>query len=163
MACAAVLCVSVLCVPVLCVCVCVCLCLCVLFFFEVMPQTLPMYFCFSVASSTASSTHARLQAMLAHEGNKFLIDGFPRNADNFDGWHSRMGDKVDARFVLFLDCDEKVSDKRTLNLRCMFHKAYCACLHACIHPSPSIPDTPVSLTDVDRAVPAACTEQRPRG
>ncbi|EGD79111.1 cytidylate kinase [Salpingoeca rosetta] len=54
------------------------------------------------------------KAMEAHDGNLFLIDGFPRNADNFDGWAERMGDKVDARFVLFLDCDEETSTQRCL-------------------------------------------------
>jgi UMP-CMP kinase len=39
---------------------------------------------------------------------KFLLDGFPRNKDNVDGWHKTMGDKVNIECVLFFDCDEKV-------------------------------------------------------
>jgi hypothetical protein len=27
-------------------------------------------------------------------GGRFLVDGFPRNFDNLDGWHRVMGDKV---------------------------------------------------------------------
>ena len=33
---------------------------------------------------------------------KFLIDGFPRNRNNLDGWQNQMQDKVDLKFVLFL-------------------------------------------------------------
>lgn len=41
--------------------------------------------------------------------NKFLIDGFPRNKDNLDGWVREMGDKVNLQFVLFFDCEDDVS------------------------------------------------------
>eukprot|EP00045_Choanoeca_perplexa_P004502 m.38689 g.38689 ORF g.38689 m.38689 type:complete len:202 (+) comp12608_c0_seq2:1721-2326(+) len=54
------------------------------------------------------------KAMSDSANSKFLIDGFPRNQDNFDGWHDVMGDKVDARFVLFLDCPAEVSTERCL-------------------------------------------------
>lgn len=37
---------------------------------------------------------------------KFLIDGFPRSEENRIGWDTIMGDEVDMRFVLFLDCSE---------------------------------------------------------
>lgn len=40
--------------------------------------------------------------------DQFLIDGFPRNKDNLDGWNTQMGDKAALQFVLFFDCDEKV-------------------------------------------------------
>ena len=39
---------------------------------------------------------------------KFLIDGFPRNEDNLDGWERQMGEKAEVKFVLFFDCPEKV-------------------------------------------------------
>ena len=38
---------------------------------------------------------------------KFLIDGFPRNQDNYEGWNKVMGDYCDVKFVLFLDCEEQ--------------------------------------------------------
>jgi len=38
----------------------------------------------------------------------FLIDGFPRNKDNVDGWQKSMNGKVNIQCVLFFDCDEKV-------------------------------------------------------
>ena len=37
---------------------------------------------------------------------RFLIDGFPRSEDNYQGWLEVMGDLVDMKFVLFLDCTE---------------------------------------------------------
>jgi UMP-CMP kinase len=45
----------------------------------------------------------------ANGKNNFLIDGFPRNRDNLDGWNSQMGDKVNLKFVLFFECDNTVS------------------------------------------------------
>lgn len=38
--------------------------------------------------------------------SKFLIDGFPRNYENFIGWNEKMLDHADMKFVLFLDCSE---------------------------------------------------------
>ena len=37
------------------------------------------------------------------EGKKFLIDGYPSNKDNFDGWLKIMKNKVNFLFVLHLD------------------------------------------------------------
>jgi len=51
---------------------------------------------------------------LGWEKGKFLIDGFPRNQDNVDGWESVMGDGVDVRFCLFLDCPLEVMVERVL-------------------------------------------------
>jgi len=46
--------------------------------------------------------------------HSFLIDGFPRNKDNLDGWNREMGDKSNLQFVLFFDCDEDTCVKRCL-------------------------------------------------
>lgn len=46
--------------------------------------------------------------------SKFLIDGFPRNQDNLDGWNRRMKDKVDVQFVLFFDCSSDICVRRCL-------------------------------------------------
>ncbi|KAG5683112.1 hypothetical protein PVAND_012414 [Polypedilum vanderplanki] len=46
--------------------------------------------------------------------NKFLIDGFPRNEDNLQGWERQMAEKVDFLFVLFLDCSEEKCVERCL-------------------------------------------------
>ena len=45
---------------------------------------------------------------------RFLIDGFPRNQDNFDGWERVIGDSVDMPFVVFVDADEETMIKRIL-------------------------------------------------
>ncbi|XP_053694025.1 UMP-CMP kinase [Sabethes cyaneus] len=37
---------------------------------------------------------------------KFLIDGFPRNEDNLQGWNRKMSEKVQLQFVLFFECTE---------------------------------------------------------
>ena len=40
---------------------------------------------------------------------KFLIDGFPRNEDNLQGWNRAMEGKADVKCVLFFECTEDVS------------------------------------------------------
>ncbi|XP_064554531.1 UMP-CMP kinase [Drosophila montana] len=47
--------------------------------------------------------------------SRFLIDGFPRNQDNLDGWNRQMSDKTDLQFVLFFDCAEDVCVLRCLS------------------------------------------------
>uniref|UniRef100_A0A1I8NP92 UMP-CMP kinase n=1 Tax=Stomoxys calcitrans TaxID=35570 RepID=A0A1I8NP92_STOCA len=54
-------------------------------------------------------------AMKKSDKNKFLIDGFPRNQDNLDGWNRQMSDKVDFQFVLFFNCSEEVCVNRCLS------------------------------------------------
>ncbi len=39
---------------------------------------------------------------------RFLIDGFPRNQDNLQGWNTVMDGKADVKFVLFFDCSNEV-------------------------------------------------------
>ncbi|XP_037727056.1 UMP-CMP kinase [Drosophila subpulchrella] len=53
-------------------------------------------------------------AMKASGKSRFLIDGFPRNQDNLDGWNRQMAEKVDMQFVLFFDCGEDVCVQRCL-------------------------------------------------
>lgn len=52
--------------------------------------------------------------------NKFLIDGFPRNMENYEAWRTLMGDKADVEFCLLLDCDEKVMTERILSRAAKF-------------------------------------------
>ena len=49
------------------------------------------------------------QAMNKHSVKKFLIDGFPRNDDNLQGWNKVMEGKVDIKCILFFECTEDVS------------------------------------------------------
>eukprot|EP01117_Protostelium_nocturnum_P013561 TRINITY_DN506_c0_g1_i1.p1 TRINITY_DN506_c0_g1~~TRINITY_DN506_c0_g1_i1.p1 ORF type:complete len:242 (-),score=110.76 TRINITY_DN506_c0_g1_i1:63-788(-) len=54
------------------------------------------------------------EAMKKSGKNKFLIDGFPRNQENNQSWEKEMGDKVDFKFVLFMECPEEVLEERLL-------------------------------------------------
>lgn len=40
--------------------------------------------------------------------DRFLIDGFPRNQDNLDGWNKEMSDVATVIRVLFFNCPEQV-------------------------------------------------------
>lgn len=53
-------------------------------------------------------------AMKKSGSNKFLIDGFPRNQDNLDGWNRQMASNVNLLFVLFFDCPQEVCVNRCL-------------------------------------------------
>lgn len=44
----------------------------------------------------------------------FLIDGFPRNADNLAGWEAEMSGFAAVEFCLNLACSEEVMEKRLL-------------------------------------------------
>lgn len=55
-----------------------------------------------------------LQAMRSSSAPLYLIDGFPRNQDNFDGWKRVVGTKADVLGCLFLDCPETVMEARLL-------------------------------------------------
>jgi len=45
---------------------------------------------------------------------KFLVDGFPRNENNKQGWEQVVGDKVDLLGVLFYDTDEATVTARIM-------------------------------------------------
>ncbi|XP_071764122.1 UMP-CMP kinase [Centroberyx gerrardi] len=45
---------------------------------------------------------------------RFLIDGFPRNENNLQGWTTVMDGKADVKFVLFFDCGNEVCINRCL-------------------------------------------------
>lgn len=45
----------------------------------------------------------------------FLIDGFPRNQNNLDGWIKEMTGKVKEHFVLYLSAPLDVCVSRCLN------------------------------------------------
>lgn len=56
------------------------------------------------------------QAMEKHgwQGGKYLIDGFPRSLENLEAWENMLQDEVLPKFILFLDCSEKVMEVRLL-------------------------------------------------
>ena len=46
--------------------------------------------------------------------NIFLIDGYPRNQDNIDGWNEVFGDNYKLITSIILGCDEELLEKRLL-------------------------------------------------
>ncbi|RLN31602.1 hypothetical protein BBJ28_00005549 [Nothophytophthora sp. Chile5] len=55
------------------------------------------------------------QAMIRSGRDLFLIDGFPRNFDNLQGWQEEMAeDEFVVEGVLFYDCPESVMEERLL-------------------------------------------------
>lgn len=84
---------------------------------------------------------------------KFLIDGFPRNENNLQGWHKVMDGKADVKCVLFFECTEEVHTLPVQSI-CIFVKMYsvvisCYVVQVCheyitayhhIHYMPTLPD-----------------------
>ncbi|KAJ8718123.1 hypothetical protein PYW07_006053 [Mythimna separata] len=54
------------------------------------------------------------KAMQNSGKTRFLIDGFPRNKDNLDGWNRVMFDKTKLLFVLFFECSRDICTERCL-------------------------------------------------
>ncbi len=54
------------------------------------------------------------QAIVKHNWNRYLIDGFPRNWDNLEGWNKEMSDLCEVESVLFIECDETQLEQRIL-------------------------------------------------
>ena len=50
----------------------------------------------------------------AGKKNIFLIDGYPRNQDNIDGWNEVFGDNYKLITSIILGCDEEMLEKRLL-------------------------------------------------
>ena len=44
----------------------------------------------------------------------FLIDGFPRNQNNLEGWQKQVADKVNIKFILFFECPREDCINRCL-------------------------------------------------
>jgi UMP-CMP kinase len=55
------------------------------------------------------------KAMIESGRDWFLIDGFPRNFDNLEGWQENMpAEEILVEGVLFYDCPEAVMESRLL-------------------------------------------------
>jgi len=54
------------------------------------------------------------KAMARSGGAKFLIDGFPRNFNNLEGWMRVVGDDAEVQGVLMFDVPEAVMEARLL-------------------------------------------------
>lgn len=57
----------------------------------------------------------QIMANVANGKMNFLVDGFPRNEDNLQGWRRVMQDYCEVAFVLYLDCDECHMEARVLS------------------------------------------------
>jgi UMP-CMP kinase len=55
-----------------------------------------------------------LNAMNKSGRSAFLIDGFPRNADNLAGWERVVGKQAQVLGCLYFDCPEAVMEARLL-------------------------------------------------
>jgi len=56
-----------------------------------------------------------LEDAIVKSGNSnVIVDGFPRNQNNLEGWQKQMKGKANVNFVLFLDCPEKVCTDRIM-------------------------------------------------
>lgn len=55
------------------------------------------------------------RAMESSGKDRFLIDGFPRNQDNLDGWNKEMSGVATVIRVLFFNCPEEVCVERCLS------------------------------------------------
>ena len=47
--------------------------------------------------------------------NRFLVDGFPRNFDNVQGWNENMQEVCEIEGVMYIDCPESELEKRLLS------------------------------------------------
>ncbi|XP_005993583.1 UMP-CMP kinase [Latimeria chalumnae] len=65
---------------------------------------------------TISLLERAMEETMAKDAQKyrFLIDGFPRNEDNVQGWKKNMDAKANVSFVLFFDCSNEVCIERCL-------------------------------------------------
>jgi UMP-CMP kinase len=55
------------------------------------------------------------EAMAASKCNRFLIDGFPRNEDNVNGWEKKMGTEAVVERVIFIECAEAELERRLMH------------------------------------------------
>ena len=44
----------------------------------------------------------------------YLIDGFPRSAENYEAWKQVMGDSVKIKTLIYLNCSLETLEKRLL-------------------------------------------------
>jgi UMP-CMP kinase len=57
---------------------------------------------------------AKILELSSNGFHKFLLDGFPRNDENLKLWNEIVGDSIKLKFVIFLNCSEKIMIDRVL-------------------------------------------------
>lgn len=64
---------------------------------------------------TCDLLHKAMQRHMVEEKKfNFLIDGFPRNQDNLQGWQREMSDKANVKFVLFFKVEPDTGIERAI-------------------------------------------------
>ena len=62
------------------------------------------------------------KAIFSSPSWNFLVDGFPRNMDNFNGWFDAIGDECDVRAIAFSRSVARISPLPCrFRLRCILH------------------------------------------
>jgi len=56
-----------------------------------------------------------LKAMQHSETKSFLVDGFPRSLDNYEGWCEVVGDQAEVVCCLFYECGQAELERRLLD------------------------------------------------
>jgi UMP-CMP kinase len=56
-----------------------------------------------------------LKAMQHSETKSFLVDGFPRSLDNYEGWCEVVGDQADVVCCLLYECGQAELERRLLD------------------------------------------------
>ncbi len=64
---------------------------------------------------TVNLIKTAMQSNMDKGKHYFLVDGFPRNQNNLDGWEGIMNEFAEVKFVLFFDCPEAVMEERLLS------------------------------------------------
>lgn len=55
------------------------------------------------------------RALESSSCSRFLVDGFPRNADNLEGWEATMASVCDVETMIFIDVSEEELERRLLS------------------------------------------------
>ncbi len=63
---------------------------------------------------TVNLIKTAMEKAVATGKTTFLIDGFPRNQENLEGWNTVMGNYCKVAFTFFFNCSEQVMENRLL-------------------------------------------------
>lgn len=66
------------------------------------------------AMERVAAEENKMDGAISSRSACFLIDGYPRNAENLAGWRELMDTKVEMKGCLFFDCPEEVMEGRLL-------------------------------------------------
>ncbi len=65
-----------------------------------------------IVPATVTCSLAKREMQSKGKNKLFLIDGFPRNEENLEGWLKVFGDECKIEAVLFFDCADEICTKR---------------------------------------------------